>query len=671
MTPTSPHAYRPDIDGLRAIAVLAVIAFHANAALMPGGFVGVDIFFVISGFLITGLIAKGMEEGNFSFVTFYTRRIKRIFPAYIVVALATLAVSSWLLIPNDYIFYTTSLAASFAFVSNVFFSMLSWGYFGQRTEEFPLLHTWSLSVEEQFYFIFPILLLFLYRHARKHLLPALFGLAILFVCISELKTGEVKSYFLLTTRAHELILGALTFFLARRFPVRSPAPANIMALLGMALMFGSLFLIHRNTPFPGVNSLYPTVGAALVIYAGQTDNAVSRLLMNRVMVAIGLISYSLYLWHWPIFSFLRYRKIDLDAGVVTAAVALSFLLAYVTWKFIEVPIRNSRSIGFKKAFLQIYLAPAMVFMSIGLYSFVTEGAPARFSDETRDLIASYSFERDLARSCSIRAEDYHKVSVEYLEKHCAFGDNSRPRAEVLLIGDSHANHFKPFIDQLSKAAGLKAVFHVQGGCFPTELQVTDPDPTKGPTTCQQRNADLLELVGSFKYVVLAGFWASEPERDLEKEMEHVVKHIVKAGAIPIIFKDNPYHEPDLSRCVLFKKRGWIPADSNCNIPYQYVQSTQSETDAVVERMQQRHPTVQIINPKLVMCDTVECATHIGNIALYKDENHINTKAAGLLGEQYVRKVGNPFGPRPLTGSDVAGKPFGPMVISTSKVPGAR
>jgi peptidoglycan/LPS O-acetylase OafA/YrhL len=150
MKSISPSSYRPDIDGLRAIAVLAVIAFHANSNLVPGGFIGVDIFFVISGYLITGLIATAMDRGDFSFAEFYTRRIKRIFPAYIVVALVTLAISSYLLIPNDYIFYTTSLAASWAFMSNVFFSMLSWGYFGQRTEEFPLLHTWSLSVEEQF-----------------------------------------------------------------------------------------------------------------------------------------------------------------------------------------------------------------------------------------------------------------------------------------------------------------------------------------------------------------------------------------------------------------------------------------------------------------------------------------------------------------------------------------
>src|SRR3954470_12940694 len=183
------NTYRPDVDGLRAIAVLAVIAFHALPSAVTGGFVGVDVFFVISGFLISGLIAKEMENGSFTFRGFYTRRIKRIFPAYIVVALTTLIVSSLLLIPNEYIFYTTSLAASWAFVSNVFFSMLSWGYFGQRTEEFPLLHTWSLSVEEQFYFVFPILLLLLYRYLRGRIVPALLVLGLAFLAMSEWRTG--------------------------------------------------------------------------------------------------------------------------------------------------------------------------------------------------------------------------------------------------------------------------------------------------------------------------------------------------------------------------------------------------------------------------------------------------------------------------------------------------
>ncbi|WP_151635208.1 acyltransferase family protein [Noviherbaspirillum aerium] len=635
-------AYRPDIDGLRAIAVLAVIAFHASSVIVTGGFVGVDIFFVISGFLITGLIAKGMETGTFTFVDFYTRRIKRIFPAYILVALVTFIISSYLLIPNDYIFYTTSLAASWAFLSNVFFSMLSWGYFGQRTEEFPLLHTWSLSVEEQFYFLFPVVLMLLFRYCRKQIIPVLLAAGTAFAILSEFKTGEIKAYFLLTSRAHELIIGALAYFISQKYPLRSAGASNALVTLGMGLMLGSMFMIEKGTPFPGVNSLYPCIGTALVIYAGTRENMLRPLLASRPMVSVGLISYSLYLWHWPIFSFLRYRRIDITLWVGIGAVALAFLLSWLTWKYVETPVRKSKGLNFKKAFVRLYALPAAAFMSVGLVSYVTEGAPYRFSNEMRELISSYSFERDLTRSCSIRAEDYHKVTMDYLMANCAFGDTSRTKAEVLLMGDSHAHHFKPFVDALAKEAGVKAVYHVQGTCFPTALQVTDKHPEKGPDTCQQRNLDLLALAPSVKYVVMAGFWASEPWRDLEKEMMYMAGKIVEAGAIPVIFKDNPYFEPDLSQCILHRTRGWMPADRNCNIPYGFVAQTQTPVDQIIEKVQAHYPSARIIDPKKIMCTTQECVTYMGNVALYKDANHINTKASKLLGEQYVARVNNPL-----------------------------
>lgn len=640
------QAYRRDIDGLRAVAVLAVIAFHANPSLMPGGFAGVDVFFVLSGYLITGVMVHALQSGRFSFAEFYARRMKRIFPAYIAVATATLLVSSYLLIPNDYIFYTTSLAASWAFLSNVFFSMLSWGYFGQRTEEFPLLHTWSLSVEEQFYFVFPILLAFLFRRHRKHLVPALVLAGLAFLAMSEYRTGEIKSYFLITSRAHELIIGALTWFAAQRFTLRDARVASALAVTGIALVAGSFLLIHKDLPFPGINSLYPCIGAAMLILSGRTENAILPVLQSRPLVAMGLISYSLYLWHWPIFSFLRYRQIALTFSVASSAVALAFMLAYVTWKYVENPVRRNRLLGFRQAVLPLYLVPAGIFMSIGLYSYLTEGAPRRFSSDVRELISSYSFERDLTRACSVRAEDYKQITLDYLAEHCAFGDMKQDEARVLLIGDSHAHHFKPFVDRLAQNAGLKAVYHVQGGCFPTELQVTDRHPELGPTTCQQRNADLLKLVGHFDYVLLSGFWASEPERDLEKELRHVVAQVVQAGAVPVIFKDNAFHEPDLSRCVLYRKRGWNRPEDNCNIPYQYVAETQAIYDAIVDRMKASYPSTVLIDPKRVMCWSGECMTHIGNVALYKDSNHINAKASQLLGDLYLEQEGNPLSGTP-------------------------
>lgn len=647
--------YRPDIDGLRALAVLGVIVFHASARLLPGGFVGVDVFFVISGFLISSLIIRGMENKSFRFTEFYTRRIKRILPAYILVSLVTLAAASFLLIPNDYIFYTTSLAASWAFLSNVFFSMLSWGYFGQRTEEFPLLHTWSLSVEEQFYFIFPILLLFLFRYFRKYIVAILCALGIAFIWLSELKTGQAKSYFLLSSRAHELIIGTLTFYLVRRFPLASSMLASILAGIGMLLILGSLFWLNSGSPFPGINSLYPCLGAAMLIYAGSTRHALMPLLTNRAIVFIGLISYSLYLWHWPIFSFLRYRRIEIDFATGTMAVAAAFLLAWLTWKFIERPIRSNRQIGFKPAFLRYYALPSAFFMTVGLYSYVTEGAPLRFPEETRQLISSYSFARDLTRSCSIRPDDYRKVTVDYLNDHCAIGDVKQNKAKALLLGDSHADHFKPFVDELAKKAGIKALYHVQGGCFPIYLPDDGPKPEHASdlTVCRQHNADLLGFANQFQYVVLAGFWSSEYDENFKPRLEAAVKKIIQAGATPVIFKDNPSSEKDMSRCILFKKRGWIPADSNCHLSYAAAMQIQSASDQAIDQIKTAYPTTILVDPKRVMCNAEECVTHIGNIALYKDSNHINTKAAALLGSLYIDAAGNPFGGNPAMANQPA------------------
>jgi peptidoglycan/LPS O-acetylase OafA/YrhL len=634
--------YRDDIDGLRAVAVLAVIAFHINAQLVPGGFVGVDVFFVISGYLLTGLILNALENGTFSFADFYSRRIKRIFPAYIAISLVTLAVSSWLLIPNDYIFYTTSLAASWAFVSNIFFSMLSWGYFGQRTEEFPLLHTWSLSVEEQFYFLFPLLLIGLFRYCRTYMVAWLTVLGIALGIVSGMKTGEIKSYFLLTSRAHELIIGALTFFVLQRYPPRPGLFPAVLAVSGMVMVIGSFLLINKDMPFPGINSLFPCMGTALVIAGCSCANVVSATLRTKPLVAVGLLSYSLYLWHWPIIAFLKYRQVEMTLHIGVAAVASAFALAWITWKFIETPPRRNVALGFRPAFLRLYALPAALFMGIGLFSYITEGAPQRFSGDLRALISSYSFERDLARACSVRAEDYNTVTLDYLHAHCAFGATGPEKARVMLMGDSHAHHFKPFVEQLVTDAGLKAVYHVQGGCFPTELQVTDRNPERGPDTCQRRNADLLKLAGHFDYVVLAGYWASEPERELEKELRHVIDAIVAAGATPVIFKDNPFHEPDLSRCVLYRKRGWMEDGANCHIPYRVAAEAQAEYDAIVERMQAAQPKTIIIDPRRVMCNERECLTYTGNTALYKDANHLNTRASHLLGDWYISRVGNPL-----------------------------
>ncbi len=642
--PSAHHQYRPDIDGLRAIAVLAVIAFHAGAAWLPGGFVGVDVFFVISGYLITGLIARHVELGDFSFGNFYTRRIKRLLPAYLLVSVCTLAFASWLLIPYDYLYYTTSLAASWGFAANIFFSLLSWGYFGQRTEEFPLLHTWSLSVEEQFYFIFPLLLIVLYRYARRWLLPLLMLMAVLIVAWSELQTGKVASYFLLSSRGHELLIGALTFYASRHVRSMPAWLANLLAVLGLAMVLSSFVLLNKFLPFPGWRSLLPCLGTALLLFAGSQRHWFSVVLSSRPMVGIGLISYSLYLWHWPIFAFLRYRQVQLSLSVALAAVALAFLLAWLTWLWVEQPIRRNRKLGFKALAIRYYALPAAAFLAMGAWSYITQGAPQRFPADLRAMIASYSFKRDLSQDCSVKAENYRKFDEAWLDQKCSFGADRPGHAQLLLVGDSHADHFKPFVEVLARDADLKAVYNVQGVCFPIYLP-NQPGTVGNPyisPVCPQHNADLLAMAGSYRYVVLAGAWASEENPHFEQQMLHAVQAIRQAGATPVIMQDNPAHEPDLSHCVLYRKRGWIAADTNCSIPREKVEREQQATVAAIRRVAEKIAGTIILDPISVLCDAHECPTSSGNLALYKDSNHLNEHAAALMGERYLSQVGNPF-----------------------------
>jgi peptidoglycan/LPS O-acetylase OafA/YrhL len=643
MQPAERSHYRADIDGLRALAVLAVIAFHLAPDWLPGGFAGVDAFFVISGYLITRLITGALEQRRWRLADFYQHRIMRLLPAYALVSAATLAAASYLLIPDDYVFYTTSLAASWAFVSNIFFSMLSWGYFGQRAEQFPLLHTWSLSVEEQFYFAYPLLLMLLHRHWQRYLTPLLALLMLLTLLCSHWQAGQVGSYFLLPYRAHELLTGALV---ARALERHTPGPrqAGAAALAGLLLLAGSLLLLRRELTFPGLYSLPPCLGAALLLYGGARANPVSAMLARPPLVAIGLMSYSLYLWHWPILSLLRYRNIALDGSTVPAVLALIFALSYLSWRYVEVPLRRRR-LSLRASALRYYAAPAAACLAVGLYSYASDGAPQRFTADARELLASYSYERDLGGACALRSGVAANITAAYLRRQCGFGAPAEAgvRPAVLLYGDSHAHHFKPFVEHLARQAGWRAVYHIAGSCEPFDLA----EAGAAATVCQRRNADMLVLARQYRYVVLAGRWQYRGQEALfARRLQQVAQALAGDDTTLVLFKDNPSTDTDLSRCVLFRRRGWLPASSDCDFRYADVLAAQGSMDQEIDRLQAAMPQVRVINAKRVMCDQQRCLTAIGNTALYKDGNHLNAPAARLLAQRYLTVAHNPLAPEP-------------------------
>jgi len=365
--------YRREIDGLRALAVLPVIFFHAGFQTFGGGYVGVDVFFVISGYLITSIILSERRAGTFSLLNFYERRARRILPALFLVMATCIPLALWWLPPPDMREFAQSLIAVSAFVSNIAFWLES-GYFGTAAEYKPLLHTWSLAIEEQFYLLFPAFLLITYWLGRKWVLWTLFAVAIASLLAAQWGSARMPeaAFFLLPARGWELLIGALLAFYAQNEQhqpkQRSLPPAwhNAAACLGLILITCSIFLYDSQTRFPGFTALVPTIGTALVILFATGKTIVGQALSFRPLVGIGLISYSAYLWHQPIFAFVRHRNPDgVEPYVFCLLAGFSMALAFLSWRFVERPTRDRQRFTRRQVFVGS-LAGSLAFASFGL-----------------------------------------------------------------------------------------------------------------------------------------------------------------------------------------------------------------------------------------------------------------------------------------------------------------
>ena len=371
--------YRKEIDGLRALAVVPVILFHAGFEWISGGYIGVDIFFVISGYLITTILLQEQQQGTFSIVNFYERRARRILPALFIVLLVCLPFAWFWLLPHELKDFGKSLIAVITFVSNILF-WLETDYFTADTQLIPLLHTWSLAVEEQFYIIFPLFLA-LFAGKNKRIL------VILIVLIALLSLGLTEwgwryfseaNFYLIPTRAWELMIGALTAFYLFYNPYPKGFISHIGSLLGLILILGAMFLLDKNIPFPSVYALAPTLGTALIILFANNQTLVNKLLSFKLFVMIGLVSYSAYLWHQPLFVFARAYQMDTPSPPLMIVLSItSVLMGYVSWRYIEAPFRNKKRFSQKQIFVSSLLA-GLFFISIGLALVLSDGAMYRF-----------------------------------------------------------------------------------------------------------------------------------------------------------------------------------------------------------------------------------------------------------------------------------------------------
>lgn len=372
--------YRKEIDGLRAIAVIPVVLFHAGFEWFSGGFVGVDVFFVISGFLITSIILKELDQANFSITNFYERRARRILPALFLLMLVCLPFAWFLLLPHELVDFGKSLVAVSTFSSNFLFWQES-NYFSADSELMPLLHTWSLAVEEQFYVVFPLLLLLLWRFGKSTILVLIIIIAFVSFALSEwgLRAHQEANFYLLPTRAWELMIGSLTaFYLFRNKVEVSFLLSQILSSLGLVMIFVAIFFLDKNDPFPGIYALLPTIGSALIILFASKGTITNRLLSKQWMVLIGLISYSAYLWHQPILAFARIIiQDDIKPVLLFALCVIPFLLAYLSWRWVEKPFRDRNRFSRMQVFAMSFFA-SLLFIVIGLVFTVNQGFESRY-----------------------------------------------------------------------------------------------------------------------------------------------------------------------------------------------------------------------------------------------------------------------------------------------------
>ena len=441
--------YRAEIDGLRTIAVIPVILFHAGFSTFSGGFVGVDVFFVISGYLITTIILSEMEQGSFSLANFYERRARRILPALFLVMLVSL-IFAWLwMLPDDMKDFSQSLAAVSVFYSNVVFSNQT-EYWDAANELKPLLHTWSLAVEEQYYVLFPLFLMMMWRYKKRWIFGSFMVLAGISLAAAQrgLYYHPESTFYLLPTRGWELAIGAgIAFcFLYQKQAIQSllsrKLVSEVMALFGLMLIACGIFVFDEKTPFPGLYALVPTIGTGLIIVFARSQTIVGRLLSARPMVAIGLISYSAYLWHQPILAFARYRGFA-EPGQLTY-MALAFLplpLAYLSWKYVEGPFRNRNRFDRKAIFL-FSVASSLVFVGVGLTGYLNGGYKQRGVYQEL-LIYNYQPDNRILQQLSWKAlrvksglDSYGNVENDYDQQLWFAKEDSRRR--LLLVGNSHS-----------------------------------------------------------------------------------------------------------------------------------------------------------------------------------------------------------------------------------------
>ncbi len=606
--------HRDDIDGLRALSVLLVVFYHADLLECRSGYVGVDVFFVISGYLVSQLILRDLDRGQFSLATFFARRIRRLLPCLLAVCLATTMLGWFFMLPEEFKHLGSVLISQPLLAANfVYATTTKFGYFGATTVNYPLLHLWSLAVEEQFYVLFPLLLvLVMPRSGRGWFFGGLFLASYGFSVWSSVR-WPAAAYYLLPTRAFEILAGVLAGQFQRAAPWWLRQATGWLALL---VILVSAWRISPGTPYPGSVAIWPTLGAAALLWVGaQGGSSLHRLLSLRPLTAIGLVSYSMYLWHWPVIALLR-SNLAWKPHYGTYWLLLLLPLSYFSWRFIEQPTRrrpysNRQSFAFAGA-------SGLALAGLGLLIWLNQGFPKRLPEQASKLAAQeYSpnpYNLEITREM-IQAGRLHH-----------FGAAGKTR--LMVLGDSHAMAILPGLDKACKVAGLSGLAITRSSTPPLYCELTNNTGLRGQDLrdfCAAIEGKV-EQENPAKVLLVAAWWSYQREAGFREGLADTVKACSGKGRRCYLMGQIPNVDHKVPRALAYTAWRGPRKDWEIRVPL----AEQIEQNRHLQSMLSGLPVTYIDPLPFFAGEHGQVAVERDGLALYRDEGHFSVDASQLF-----------------------------------------
>lgn len=664
--------YRKEIDGLRALAVIPIILFHAGFANFSGGFVGVDIFFVISGYLITNIIVDELEKGSFSLLNFYERRARRILPALFFVMLCALPFAWFWMPPMNLKRFSQSLVAVPLFSSNILFYLTS-GYFETASHIKPLLHTWSLAVEEQFYVLFPLFLMLTWKLGKKWIIYSLIIITIISLFIAQWTSIKYPSFafYMLPTRGFEILTGALISLYVNHKSITISASSSVSqsaSLIGLLLILYAIFTFDSKTQSPSLYTLIPIAGSALIILFSNDKNIVGKFLGSKLFVAVGLISYSTYLWHQPLFAFIRLRTIDEPSTQIFIFLSLgSILLGFISWRFIEAPFRNRSKIQINNI-IYFGILITILFITVGLIGNHERGFATRNVELNKASKDMFVFEKNV-KECWGLFEN-----TPTIKSACILGEKNNTPIFALL-GDSHAGIFINELNDRAKSKSISGVNYSYRSCLPINNVYPKNDKSSGALTCSKIKNSFFQSLNNDKQipniVIISARWngnlrakgfdnkeggvegdtknfeyyydidSTSYSNSISINIKNSIEQIINSGRKVILIYPIPEMGWDVSlrlSKIIMKNGSLEPSDGS--ISYNVYTEDSKKAFNTLDSIGS-YPNLIRVRPDLLFCNTFikeRCIAHISGTPIYFDSNHLSDYGASILIDKIMENI---------------------------------